>query len=293
MEHLFARIRSAKGNEKSKFKKILSGQTVFDLGDEFSSPITYEADHNLDPGTWFGLKNFSDKDYFPEWLKQKEVDTSLTKEFSSSALNQLHASELEKIDYICAYQEENMFCFQKITKRSLLRKKYVTIGDCFSMQTDDALLIINEVPDAVYVRDRDILFFKSLPAITSIFKGIDELYREATDEETTRFLNSAFILLQDGFSTAQVSKPNRHRISMAEETLKSFNKKQKKEIVAYIREYCPDLECQNGQFSVGTDDQLKSLLYGIEQRYYTTILTKEKRLANSVISLGSNNGVAI
>lgn len=34
------------------------------------------------------------------------------------------------------------------------------------------------------------------------------------------------------------------------------------------------------------DEELKFLLYGIEQRFYTTILGDEKRLANSIQTLG-------
>lgn len=39
-------------------------------------------------------------------------------------------------------------------------------------------------------------------------------------------------------------------------------------------------------FEVGSEDELKMLLYGIEQRFYTTVVGGEKRIANSVIPLG-------
>ena len=39
------------------------------------------------------------------------------------------------------------------------------------------------------------------------------------------------------------------------------------------------------KFEISSEQNLKMLLYGIEQRFYTTLIGDEKRLANSVISL--------
>lgn len=38
-----------------------------------------------------------------------------------------------------------------------------------------------------YFKSEDVLIFKNLPLISSIFKGIDELYKEATKEEVSDF----------------------------------------------------------------------------------------------------------
>jgi len=277
MEHLIARIRSVKGTEASKMKKVLSGHTIYKIRDDLTSFVPYEPDHNLDPGTWFGIEKFAEKPYFLDWLGRP---------FASADYDQLSALDGKQIDYICAYQEGNVYCFQKIVKSHYLSKRmFISIGDEFSLESDKIFLIVNETPDAIYLKNPDILLFKSLPTITSIFKGIDTLYREATEAETGQFLCRPFIALRDGFSAQKVSKPNRHRISMAIETMEKFDDRQQQEVVAYIQEYCPTLSYQGKAFSIGTDNELKSLLYGIEQRYYTTIITKEKRLANSVLAI--------
>lgn len=277
MDHLIARIRSAKGTEASKLKKVLSDQTIYKIEDDLTSFVPYEPDHNLDPETWFGIEKFSEKPYFLDWLGRP---------FVSADYDQMSALEGKQIDYICAYQEDNVYCFQKIVKSHYLSKRmFISIGDEFSLESDKIFLIVNKSPDAIYLKDRDILLFKSLPTITSIFKGIDTLYREATETETSQFLCKSFIALRGGFSAQKVSKPNRHRISMAVETMEKFNNTQQQEVITYIHGYCPTLSYQNGAFSIGTDNELKQLLYGIEQRYYTTIITKEKRLANSILAI--------
>jgi hypothetical protein len=42
---------------------------------------------------------------------------------------------------------------------------------------------------------------------------------------------------------------------------------------------------ENQAFKIATEEDLKALLYGIEQRYFTTPVGNERRLANSIISL--------
>ena len=74
---------------------------------------------------------------------------------------------------------------------------------------------------------------------------------------------------------------------LALETLKKFNPKEKKQIVKYISKYCKNLKTNEDKntFDIGSEKELKELIYGIEQRYYTTEIGNEKRLANSVIKL--------
>ena len=45
------------------------------------------------------------------------------------------------------------------------------------------------------------------------------------------------------------------------------------------------MKVSENSFEVGSENELKMLLYGIEQRFYTTPVGGEKRLANSVITL--------
>ena len=123
--------------------------------------------------------------------------------------------------------------------------------------------------------------------ISAIFNGIEELYKEATNEETESFVENDFMQLGDGYGVDKIKTMNRKRIAMAMETLKSFNKKQRKEVLVYTHKYYPHLKYQSteGVFTVDNEDEMKYLLWGIEQRYYTTPITKENRVANSVSKL--------
>lgn len=111
------------------------------------------------------------------------------------------------------------------------------------------------------------------------------LYREATQEETDSFLANDFICLKDNYSSSKVKTANRKRIALAAKTLSELGESDRRNIFTYIGVYCPDLKASESSFEVGSENELKMLLYGIEQRFYTTPVGNEKRLANSVIAL--------
>ncbi|AFQ45262.1 hypothetical protein [Desulfosporosinus meridiei] len=274
MNHLIAKLR-LRGNVP-KYKKLLSDVSLYELPDDFVSYVQYSPDHNLDEDSWFGIAQFSTKAFCLDFLKTP---------FNSAEYDVLNTIDVDKLDFLCSYQNENEYYFQNVTKAQLLSKKRLYLGDAFRYEENCKTIVINSIADAIYIRDQDILYFKRLPKISCIFKGMDVLYREATEVETADFLLSEFVQLDEEFSVAKVGKANRHRIAMALDTLNNFEVEQKGTVMDYIRDYCPDLEYQNNAFKIKSDDELKKLLYGIEQRYYTTPVGNEKRCANSIIRL--------
>jgi len=71
-------------------------------------------------------------------------------------------------------------------------------------------------------------------------------------------------------------------------TLATMSAPDRGQILVYINSYCNEkltFDSKNEKFKITSDEELKYLLYGIEQRFYTTILGDEKRLANSIESL--------
>ena len=71
---------------------------------------------------------------------------------------------------------------------------------------------------------------------------------------------------------------------MVTEKLSKLDDKQKKQIFKYIGGYNKELsfDKKSGTFEISNENELKQLLYGIDERYYTTAVSNEKRLANSV-----------
>lgn len=278
MNHTIARIRSRV--QGSKYRKILSEEILYTLPDGLNPHIPYSPAHNLDEECWFGIENFTQQEYCLDILRtvfvSAEYNTDLTRD------------EVDKIDFIFSYQDENdspVFYFQNITKSQLQYRRFISLGDRFTFNENSRNITINSVPDAIYIPSADILYFKRLSSISGIFDGISELYREATQAETATFLENDFISLQDGFSAENVKQPNRKRIALAIEKINGFDDVQRTAVFGCIREYYPDLIDGDGAFMVSTDDELKLLLYGIDQRFYTTPDGRERRIANSIIPI--------
>lgn len=275
MNHLIAKIR-LRGNVP-KYRKLLSDVVLFELPNDLAPHVQYNPDHNLDEDSWFGIEQFSAQTFCLDFLRTP---------FHSAEYDTLDSIDVDKLDFLCSYQNGNEYYFQSISKAQLISKKILHLGDAFRYEENSKTIVVNSIADAIYIKDQDILYFKRLPTISGIFKGIDSLYREATEVETTDFLQKEFVQLDEDFTTAKVGKANRRRIAMALDTLNNFGEEEKGTVLNYIRDYCPDLEYQSNAFRIKSDDELKKLLYGIEQRYYTTPVGSERRCANSIIRLG-------
>jgi len=273
MDQVLAKV---KGLRKKPYFKLISDEALFDVVTvDLNASVPYNPDHNLDEDSWFKIESFSDKDFCIELLKN---------DFDSKDFDDLQKDKFIKIAYLFSVQGGD-FYFQKITPSLFIKRKTLVFGEAAELEESDNRLVVNQAPDAVYLKQSDTLIFRNLATISSIFKGIDELYREATNEEVEQFLDESFIELSDGYDINSVSKPNRKRIGLAMNTLENMSAAERTDLLGYIDGYCNQkLKFDEGsqEFEISTDDDLKLLLYGIEQRFYTTPFGHEKRIANSV-----------
>lgn len=273
MDHVLAKI---KGHGKRKIFKLISEKTLFNklfVTDE--ACVEYAPDHNLDEDSWFKIDNFSEQPYCLDILK---------KEFDSKDYFDLSKDKFSSINLLLAIQAGD-FYFQKITPSLFVTRKMIAFGEAAKLENTEKRLVVNEFADAVYFKEKDRLVFRSLATISSIFRGIDELYKEATNVEVKSFLDEDFIELSNGYNFNKVSKPNRQRVALAMNTLAAMPIEKRDEMHTYIKGYCKQrltFDEKNNKFEIKSDDDLKYLLYGIDQRFYTTPLGNEKRLANSV-----------
>lgn len=276
MNQVYVKIRLR--GKANKYRKLLStDENLYCLPDELiESSCPYTPGATLETGEWFKISDFSEKDFSIE-ITQKDYETV---DYDS-----LQKAEYSLVDYLFAKIDDNLF-FQNISKSKLVKKKGILgFGEGYRYERETAVLFINEYPDAIYIPTEDALYFQRLEPIASIFGGISELYREATEHEVEEFLQNDFIDLTDGFESSKVKVANRKRIAMAMDTLSKMHDDDKKQIFVYICDYCPDIVTPEQKFRVGSEENLKMVLFGIEQRFYTTLVGGEKRIANSVVPL--------
>jgi len=276
MNYLLAEIK----DRKAGLLKVMSDERgLFDMPDLSDSQV-YSPAYKLEDGEWYKLDDFSSRGY-----RNNLIGSTLdNKTFDSTAYNQITKRQYSKINYLCSKQGY-YFLFQKMSSTRLVYKKWFHISGEPTLEIGKPIIILNGSVDAVYDINGDSLYFKNIARIKSMFRGIEELYREATQDEVDAFLDHGFISLEETFTSDNVKTANRKRVAMAIDILSQFTEDDEKQIFQYIHSYCEDVPFNDETFLISTENHLKKILYGIEQRYYTTPLGNEKRLANSILTL--------
>lgn len=287
MDYLLAKIRG----RGAGFSMVLSGETVFDNIPDFSNARAYDDDYKLHDEEWFVVNDFSTKSYCIELLNN---------DFDATAYSNLAKQLYRKIAYVISVQEGEdgnvIYIFQNVTSSLLLSKqKYISFGpinidiagvantDQASLVNNENILVLKNSPDCYYVKTEDKLYFRNLSSITSIFEGINELYNEATDEEVQTLFDMEMVDLGADFGVDKVKIPNRRKIKEALARYNTFSDERKQKLPTYVSKYCPALFDEGTQkFKINSEKELTELLNGMNQRYYTTEIDEEKRLANSV-----------
>jgi hypothetical protein len=273
MNHVLVQI----GKGKHNLQELISDIKIFNLPDDLENSIAYDPAYQLNEDEWFKIECFSEKSF--------SLDIVNTEYNSADYDAYCISGRDDEIEYLCSYQEmneEKIWFFQRVTKTQLLKKCISFGGDGAKYVEDSNFIIIKEKPDAIVLHN--VLYFKNLASLFCIFKGIDQLYREATDGEVSTFLKSFFISLSNDYNSQKVKTANRKRIALAMDTLEKYGDK-KEEIISYTHEYCPELEFKDNKFLIKSELDLKLLLLGIGQRFYTTPVTNEKVVAGSVTAL--------
>lgn len=271
----------AKIRGENDYKKLMSDQVLYDnveaaiLNCEELDLSNTIDDTVLEEDKWHFINNFSSTDYAMPILKEIGDSVDYT-QYSSTDSND--------IVHIIACQG-NYLCLQGISKSKVIKRKFITINETVRLEENSDVLFVREFPDAIYSCNDDRLYFKTLRSISSLFKNISNLYREATNEEVDIFLQNDFIRLEGNFNKDSVGIPNRRRIVMVSEILNDMSEEKRSDVFTYINGYVPTLNYSEGAFTISSDDDLKSLLYGIDERFYTTPISKERRIARSIKKL--------
>lgn len=259
--------------KQNLFRVIETETEVYDTAQLNLTGVDYNPATNIEDGELYKLSNFSTYPFILDFL---------IGEIDSVNFNQITRADITKLSYVCT-EQNNLYFFQVINSSYYVSKKWFAIDE-LTIEVNKPIITINPFADAIYDKQNDILYFKKLVAAQKIFKGMDQLYREATNEETQTFLNNEFLDVSDSFVAGNVTVPNRKRIALVNETLNRFNDEEKQAIYDYTNQY-GQVTFEDGKFKIENDEDLKFVLWGIEQRFYTTQIGGEKRVANSIINI--------
>ncbi len=267
--YIFGKVK-----RKQKMFRVIETETeVYNTAELILNGIDYNPVTLIENEEIYQLTKFSESGYCLDFL---------INELNTVEHNQIVKADLKKLSFICTVQD-NLYFFQIINSSFFISKKWFSIEE-LTLETEKPIITINPFADAIYNKQNDTLYFKKLTAAQKIFKGMDQLYKEATEVETQTFLESDFLEVSRDYAAIQVTVPNRKRIALVNETLNKLSDEEKIAIYDYTNTY-GQVTYENGKFKIENDDDLKFVLWGIEQRFYTTQIGGEKRVANSIISI--------
>lgn len=205
-------------------------------------------------------------------------------QFSNTvSLNDVDESEFSKIDLIFQKCENDDLVFQKITKSKRMVEKSIlrwipNIGKPERTIIENGIELKSEI-DA-YFDGNDKLYFKNFRTIRSLFKGIDDYYRIASQEEVDEFKKfnlvsfvSDFKIKTNNLKMLAVLKD--YEIDLDDITVKNTL------LRTYNQYPSQDFELDDNQnFIIDSNRKLTSFLKLALGRLYTNPITKDKMEAN-------------
>ena len=144
------------------------------------------------------------------------------------------------------------------------------------IQTLSKTIILEDRPHAIYKVDEKTLYFKRLATITTIFPGIETLYREATQAERDAFMGESFMEANGQIVMDKISSSNLKRIHSAATKLNQLTQKKKDKIMEYIHKYNSNIpfDTATKKFTIANNTDL-----------HRTIASNEKRVARSIMKM--------
>lgn len=237
--------------------------------------VDFDPYYKREDSQWLAIADFSKTAY--------AID-ALGTEINTADFPQLKNENATDVKFLCIIQGQYRL-YQRVVSSQIVKRKWLKISDEFSIVEGEKIILLNDIPDAVHDTVEDRLYFSDFAILKTFFSKIEELYRDATDAEVKAFLQNEVIKAVPEFTSDKVSKPNRQRIALAQEKLGAYSKQNVEQLMQEFPEYIKDVEIKDGAFKVKNDNDLKMAIFCIEERFYTTSISKEKRLANSILKL--------
>lgn len=258
---------------KNQYKRVLSQkETIIEDWRKTIERINYTNSHKLDEDEWFQVENFSNSGFSIELCSE---------DFSTASLNQIKNDDYNDVSCLYVMNAEQIH-FQKISSALFVQKRtMLDFSEEPKIVKPRRQIEVRDESDAVYDKESDILIFKNISKIKTMFPGIEELQREATQPEVDSFLGNKFISLTNQYSAMRVGSLNRKRIADIGNKYNNLSPQKKHKLLDYAKEKS-GLKSKNGVFLINSEADLKNLLYAMDQRYYYADIYSENRLANSV-----------
>jgi hypothetical protein len=242
---------------------------------EPDNSIKFDPEAQLEHEDWF-------------YIEIDDIHMSMVKEYgdkflSTVSLNDVTEEEFTKIDLIFRKVENDGLVFQKITKSKRMVDKSI-LKWIPNIRKPERTIIENGIElkseiDA-YFDGNDRLYFKNFRTIRSLFKGIDDYYRIASQAEVDEFKEFNLVCFVKEF---KIKTNNLKMLAVLKDYGIDLNDVAVKSTLLRTYSQYPrqefDLD-QNNIFQIDSNKKLTSFLKLVLGRLYTNPITHDKMEAN-------------
>jgi len=261
-----------------KYRKLDNSDDISELVAPMIEPdniIKFDPEAQLEHEDWFYIE--IDDDHMP--MVKEYGDKFL----STVSLNDVTEEEFTKIDLIFRKVENDGLVFQKITKSKRMVDKSI-LKWIPNIGKPERTIIENgiELKSAIdaYFDGNDRLYFKNFRTIRSLFKGIDDYYRIASQAEVDEFKQFNLVSFVSDF---EIKTNNLKMLAVLKDYGIDLNDIGVKRTLLRSYSQYPNQEFEldeNQNFIIDSNRKLTCLLKLALGRLYTNPITHHKMEAN-------------
>lgn len=261
-----------------KYRKLDNSDDISELVAPMIEPdniIKFDPEAQLEHEDWF-------------YIEIDDIHMSMVKEYgdkflSTVSLNDVTEEEFTKIDLIFRKVENDGLVFQKITKSKRMIDKSI-LKWIPNIGKPERTIIENgiELKSAIdaYFDGNDRLYFKNFRTIRSLFKGIDDYYRIASQAEVDEFKQFNLVSFVSDF---EIKTNNLKMLAVLKDYGIDLNDIGVKRTLLRSYSQYPNQEFEldeNQNFIIDSNRKLTCLLKLALGRLYTNPITHHKMEAN-------------
>lgn len=234
-------------------------------------------------------------------LSEKQKNSMLSQYFrlldNSASTNQIHANQYREIRAIFLiskedWQQNHSILFSKITPTGRIEHKQFILWNAWNPQ----LKTISHWIDITWKIDSywngEKLFFKKYETVRWLFPWIEDFYQTATPEEVESFKNNWFFNFTMKNSSIWTRNLRRIAYIVREKNIDFSSSETRIKFKRYAETYGITLPFdENNKIKIANNKVLWNAISIIEENYYTSEITREKKVAeySKVVNLVNNS----
>jgi hypothetical protein len=277
---LMAKSRGTSSNYNVIFedKDHMADIKKFMPSPDVSHLVEFSPEQKLEDNEWFYIDLNTDQKTV---MIQPYLDAATSSDTSDAG-----SIDYEQIMTIFRVSGRKII-FSKITSGSRVENKLsLAFGERPELEKSFHAIELKHTPDAYFdggVR----LYFRNYTAVRPLFKGLDEFFRRATEEEREEFLGSGFFVLGDDYIHIGVRTAKRIAAIIDDPAIDLKDEETREKIRTYAKNY-PESNIKltdNGRMPINSSSDLNNVLTLLDGHFYTSELTGEKMKARGSAKL--------